>query len=186
MIRPRLPLRVGDDSGVSVIEVLIGSTLFFVLLAAMLSSLDSATRHERGLQSRDEALLELRGAMTRVAKDVRQAVTIAESPDSDHSRLEFSTLVSGVEKAIVYEVEGGEFRRSIDGGSPISLATGIAPTVDPAFCYTFDSVAKTCVDGGAVPTSPTIIRVTLALSPDAFSGGPITLATDVQLRNLRP
>jgi Tfp pilus assembly protein PilW len=177
--------RLRGDHGSTVVELVFASALFLLLLGGVLAMLDSATRAERGQQSRRDALVELREAMTRITKDLRQALVVADAPGSGHSRLEITTLISGDEHPIVYEVVGGEFRRSLDGGGPTALASGIAVTADPTFCYSFDSVGKTCIDDGGPPSPVTSVRITLARTPDASSGGPITLATDVQLRNLQ-
>jgi type II secretory pathway pseudopilin PulG len=178
--------RITDDSGMSIIEMMVAVTLFMGILVAVLSSLDSGAKAERGQEARHSAMLELRQAMTQLTKDLRQTVLL--DPDSTHSRLEIKTLISGAEQDVVYWLEpsgGGklELRRQI-GASPAStLVTNMDPT-DPSFCYSYDSIGLVCTDLGHPPAVPTAIRITLAKDPESNPGEPITLATDVQLRNL--
>lgn len=166
-------IRFSDERGTTLIELVITAAIFIVLLGAALQMLDTGTRSERAQQSRHDALVELRTAVSRVTKDARQALEIA--PASTRTRLEMITLVGGAQHQVTYELVGGEVRRSIDGGAPATIATNV--TVAQPFCYD----PPDCV--AAAPAQPTMIRVTLALTPDVLSGGPITLATDIQLRN---
>ena len=71
------------------------------------------------------------------------------------------------------------------------LGTTPAGTPDPPFCYSYFSAGtpSQCIHtandaGGRVPSVLTAIRVTLAKDPEFNPGEPITLATDVQLRNI--
>ena len=165
--------RLRDDGGMSLIELMVASVLFMVLLGAALQMLDSGTRSERAQQSRHSALVELRGAVGRITKELRQATSV--SPASTTTRLDMTTLISGQPHAVVYEVTGGAMYRSMDGGPATEIASNV--TTAPSFCYD----PPDCVAVGAA--GPSMVRVTLALEPDVFSGGPITLATDIQLRN---
>lgn len=170
----RLVLR--DDRGLTVIEVVIASTLSLVILMGAFQLLDSGTRHERGQQARHSALLELRGAMTRMSKDVRQALSI--EPSSTRTRLDMQGLVLGAQHQIVFELTGGKLVRKVDGASVgTPLASDVTSTA--VFCYD----PPDCVL--ATPSvEPTSIRISIAREPEVFSGGPITLATDVELRNI--
>ena len=61
-------------------------------------------------------MLEIRGAMERLTKDLRQATSM--DPTSSENRIVMNTLVSGVEKRVVYELvtTGGgnyELRRAL-------------------------------------------------------------------------
>jgi Tfp pilus assembly protein PilV len=167
--------RLRREEGVSVIELMVASVIFIILLLPILSLLDSGTRTERASQVRHDALVDLRGAMTRVTKDVRQALSIA--PSSSKTMLDMNTIVGGVDRRIVYQLSAGTLTRSVGGGTPAPLATKV--TSAEIFCYDPPDCAL-----ATVPDDPSAVRVTIALEPVVFSGGPITLATDVELRNL--
>jgi type II secretory pathway pseudopilin PulG len=185
--------RVRDDCGVSLIEMLVASAMFFLILAAVLTSLDSGTRTERGQQARRDALVELREAMGRLTKELRQAESI--DPASTHESLMMETLISGERVAVTYRLHplGSdiyELRRQEALNTEETIVTnmvvGTTANPDPPFCYSFDSAGTPpkCIDAGSPPIALTAIRVTLAKDPESNPGEPITLATDVQLRNL--
>lgn len=166
--------RLRDETGTSLIEVVIALGIFLVLLFAVLLVLDSATRAERGGEARHVALLEVRSAMHRISKDLRQATSIAPSSTTD--RIEIDTLIAGEPHGIVFEVAGGEIRRIIDGGNPVPLADDV--TTATPFCFDPPDCVATS------PGSPSMVRVTLDVEPEVFASGPLTLVTDIKLRNL--
>ena len=192
--------RLRDDAGFTLIELMVAGVMFSILTFAAFAALDAGTKAERGQQARHDAMLEIRAAMDGFTKELRQATFI--DPASDHNKLTMKTIISGVETDVVYElvsVGGGlyELRRKVGAGSAVPIVTnmvvGTTPlgTPDPPFCYSYYSAGapSQCIDatnsvGGRVPDALTAIRVTLAKDPESNPSEPITLATDVQLRNL--
>jgi prepilin-type N-terminal cleavage/methylation domain-containing protein len=191
-----------DDSGFSLIELMVASFVASILLFAALNVLDSSTRTEKGQQVRHDAMLEIRRAMGIFTKDLRQATWI--DPESTQELLKMKTLMSGAETDVEYRLHalGGdlyELRRKVGIGAEYALVTnmvvGTTPfgDPDPPFCYSYYSAGapSECVDtidpntGDAHPPDElTAIRITLAKDPEFNPGEPITLATDVELRNL--
>lgn len=169
----RPPLIRGDD-GTSLVELMIVVTVLLVIIGSALQIFDSGTRTERAQQARHDALLDVRQALDRIAKDTRQATLI--DPASTRNRLAVETTIDGVAHDIVFELVAGEIRRIVDGGAPVPLADHVTST-DP-FCY---DPPEPCE--AASPSDPTMISVKLAVEPEVFSGGPIELKTDIQLRN---
>jgi type II secretory pathway component PulJ len=167
--------RLREEDGVGMIELLVAAAIFIILLLPVLSLLDSGTKTERANQARHEALLDLRSVMTRITKDVRQALTI--DPASDRTKLDMETIVLGVEHRVVYQLTGGTVTRAVDGGAATLLAEKV--TSAQIFCYDPPDCVLT-----APPEDPTSVRVDIALEPEVFSRGPINLATDVELRNI--
>jgi Tfp pilus assembly protein PilE len=192
--------RLRDDEGLTLIELMVAGVMFSIILFAAFSALDVGTKNERGQQARHEAMLEIRGAMDRFTKDLRQATYV--DPASNHNKLTMKTIISGAETDVVYELValGGdlyELRRKVGAGTAQvmvrNMVVGTTPfgAPDPPFCYSYYSAGapSECIDatnavGGRVPDALTAIRVTLAKDPEFNPGEPITLATDVQLRNL--
>jgi Tfp pilus assembly protein PilW len=175
---------VRDEDGVSLIELVIVTAISLVIIGAVLSMLESGTKVERGTQARHSALLDLRSAIVDIDKDLRQAVSLDASSTTSH--LDMCTYLSGVQRRVVYDVSSGQLTRATSSSSCSgSLGTAILVihvTSTAPFCYDYDSVADTC--GGAAPSTTTkIVHVQLAATPEVFSGGPITLATDIELRN---
>jgi type II secretory pathway pseudopilin PulG len=162
----------------SIIELLIAITLFMVLLMSVLATLDSGTRTERASQAKQDTIHDLRTAVARMAKDVRQAVAIQST--SSKGRLAFRTIVGGDEKDVIYEVDANkDLYRLVDGVPPgVPLASGVT-NASTLFCYD----PPTCAMASPVPPF-TRVRISLTGLPEVGSQAPITFATDVELRNL--
>ena len=176
-----IPLRrrLCDERGLSVLEIVIAGGLFMTLLAAVLMMLDSGTRTERAQQARQDALLELRDAMTDLSTEVRQAVALM--PESTRSRLVIETPRTGAERWATFELVNGEFLTQTCAvlpctGSPTSVTSNV---ITGTFCYD---------PPGCISTAPTSamsnIRISLSVQPDVSSASEIVLWTDVELRNI--
>jgi type II secretory pathway pseudopilin PulG len=201
-VRTRVPRirRIRDDAGFTLIELGVAGLMFTIILFAAFTALDVSTKAERGQQARHEAMLEIRSAMDRFTKDLRQATYV--DPASNHNKITMKTIIEGAETDVVYELValGGdiyELRRKVGVGTAFAIVknmvVGTTPfgAPDPPFCYSYYSAGapSQCIDttnaaGGRVPGTLTAIRVTLAKDPEFNPGEPITLATDVQLRNV--
>jgi hypothetical protein len=162
------------------IELVVVTAISLVVLGAVLSMLDSGTKTERATEARHSALLALRAGLVHIDKDLRQAISIAST--STTSTLDMQTYVSGVQHHVVYDVSSGALRRTLDGGTPVTLVAHV--TTATPFCYDPPGCVATAPLSAPSPT--TLIRVTVAATPEVFSGGPITIATDIQLRNPQP
>jgi Tfp pilus assembly protein PilW len=174
--------RLRDERGTSLIELVIVSAVSLVILGAVLSMLESGTKTERGTEARHSALLALRGGLVRIDKDLRQATSVASTSTTSH--LDICTYISGSPKHVVYDIASGTLTRKIsstDCAGAVGTATPLVShvTTTAAFCYDPPDCSPT-----ADPTAATKIRVTIAATPEVFSGGPITLATDIDLRNI--
>ena len=170
-----------DERGLSLVEVVVASALSMIILFAVLSTLDSGTKSERITQARQEALLDLREAMARMTKEIRQATSVSSS--SNATMLDIQTYVEGAPHRVVYQITGtppnARLLRSYDGGTPQVLSDRIV--APQAFCYEFDQ--PDCLS--ATPTvNLSAVRVSLEMSPIIFGSGTVTLATDVELRNI--
>jgi type II secretory pathway component PulJ len=192
MIPRRCREEVSHDGGTTLVELVITLGLLMMMLLAVLSLLDSGTRTERAQQARGDAITGARQTVDRVSKDVRQATAV--NADSTQSSLDIQTLIAGSPTRVVYDVSGGNFRRTVcagfaftsacDGNAAV-MATRVSPP--EVFCYDYDPQTGCLEDSGLHPRTsplPTSIRVDISVQPEVFSGGPIRLATDVELRNL--
>jgi Tfp pilus assembly protein PilV len=187
--------RLRDEGGLSIIEVTIASVLLIIVLFSAFSLLDSGTRSERTSQARNDAQVMLRTAVAQMTKEIRQATYVDST--SNQSSLSMKTLIGGTEYWVSYEVTGTTPNAVLNRrqcASPTSSTTisclastaavQIADRVvaPQAFCYQFD-------DPDCLAVSPTstlsAIHVSLQVSPVVFSQGTVTLATDVQLRNIK-
>jgi len=191
----RLVRHLHRDDGFSLVEVMVASLLFLVMVMAALSLLDSGTKSERTSQARNDAQAMLRRAVAQMSKEIRQTTLVDSS--SDQSDLYMKTLLQGVEYWVSYKVVGtppNATLRRAQCSSPASsttiscLASAVSVqladrVVAPqAFCYQFDD--PDCL--ATVPTTTlSSVHVSLQVAPVAFASGSVTLATDVHLRNIQ-
>ncbi len=113
--------------------------------------------------------------MARLTKELRQVVSI--DPSSTRNRLDVQTRIGGVERHALYELSNGEFSRTLDDGVAVAIAERVKTT--HPFCYdppdcTLDSP----------PLYLTSVRISIGVEPAADSSEPVSLATEVELRNL--
>jgi Tfp pilus assembly protein PilW len=171
-----------DDRGLSLIELVIAGALSMLVLVGLLAALNAGTRAESGTSTRHAAFRELRDAVDRATGDIRQATGV--NPSSSSSSLDIQTLVGGAPTRMIYAVEGADFRRTVCasfdfaspcGGETATLAGNVSTA--RAFCYDAECAAE------APPPALSLLRITIAGRP-AASAPPVTVGTDVQLRNL--
>lgn len=177
------------DAGVTLVEISIGMAIFSVIFAAVLATLDSTTKNQAGTQAKAEKLDELRGAVDRIGKEARQALTI--DPASTRSRLSMRTLINSDEWDVVYEIADGTLTRKskpvadppVEFGQPTLLADSIT-NGSSVFCYE-QLTGSTCP--AAVPGSaPETITIQLVAHPRAPAAGELTLKVEIRRRNLNP
>jgi type II secretory pathway component PulJ len=174
-----------DERGISVVELAIASALSLVILLSLLMTLDTGTKTERGQQARNEAMLDLRQTMGRITKDTRQALSLSTA--STRNKIDMVTFVSGARERVVFELAAGSITRKTCDASTITACT--LPTTGYRLATNVTGTNPFCYDPPICALSaplahPRSVRISIALEPAAFSGGPITLATDVKLRNI--
>jgi Tfp pilus assembly protein PilW len=202
MIR-RISSQLRREDGFTLVEMMVASMMAMIIVFAALSALDNVTNNEKGQQVRHSAMLEIRQAMTQFTRDLRQATWV--DPTSTHNAIRMKTLSDSAEIAVKYDlvnVSAGlyELRRTLGtvatngtitwSGTTVPVVTNMVVDTtanpDPPFCYSYYSAGSPseCIDTGAPPPELTAIRITIAKDPEHNPSGPITLATDVKLRNL--
>lgn len=167
-----------SEEGFTLIELVTSSALAIVVLLSALTLLDGVTRSERGAQARYDVVLNVRGVMMQTTKLARQALTVDSTSTKSH--LVMTTLVSGSPHHITFDVTGGSLIETDDTTGTGAQTILRRVTTPQPFC--FDPPACTSTS----PTSSKTLRITLAATSDKQSGGtvPVTLSSDVRLRNL--
>lgn len=138
-----------------------------LVAAVMLDSLASAQRSERYASDRAAALDELRAAMARFTKDMRQASGVAEGAGDAH--LQVDTYVQGVAATVVYDVTGGVLTRAV-GTAPAEVLIDDLVT-DAVFSYDPD-----------VATAE-VVTIRLEVRPPTSPETTIELTSEVGMRN---
>ena len=134
--------------------------------------LESGTKVQALQQTKSEKLDELRGAVARMTKEVRQAVNVYRS--STGSRLDMLTYIDGALHQIVYDASGDTVTRTVDGGSAVPIASRVQ---NPTEMFTY---APASWSGNG----PSMVAVSLTAKPSAAGSTALTLSTNVYLRNI--
>lgn len=167
--------RVADDSGFTLVELLVAMTIVIALLTISTSTLvasNSAVATTRKVQGLNE---EARQALNRIARDVRQASAIVTAVNPDRPTFEPGSIVAL------------SFRSDFDGDGCIA---GVTPTVQPpgftgckaynslnpedvTYCFAPSTAQLYVIDNNATGVTPVTATST------SCSGGQPLLAGDV-------
>jgi len=158
--------RTRSDRGTTVVELLVTVAVMSLIVGAVMTVWSAAQKGEGTATSRTVDLNEMRNALQRMTKDIRQASSVhtqtATSFDAD-------TYIEGVKHRVAYTASGTTLTRKVDAGTAVTLLTDLANT--NVFTYT--------TDGNL------LLQVTVLLTIDQSSGeGTLNLQSDVQTRNL--
>jgi type II secretory pathway pseudopilin PulG len=175
----RLVRRLGrSEEGFTLVETLVASTIALLIGSLLITTLVVAMRTEKYTAQDSEALVELRTAMDRLTKEVRQARQVYSASTGTSMQIWVDTdrdyHQDGSERitwALVIVGSEAELRRSSSGGSTHTVAVQLVPGT--AFTYS--------------PAPPSTSSVTVTLTADVQAGSHAaarTLETQVRLRNV--
>lgn len=153
--------------GYTLIEVMIVTALFLVVIGIVFAMLVSSQRSEALERGRAQTLEDMRVAMDRMTKDLRQASAVIGTPTDDH--IEFMTYDNGAPIDVIYDASGTTLTRTAAGkSSPLQKDL----TTTSLFTY--------------VPSSatPQDVQIELVVAPPNLPSTTITLDGEVHLRNL--
>lgn len=159
--------REKNESGFTLVELLIVMVLLGVVMGVIANTLWTVQRSEAYTRGRTEALEDMRTALNRMTKDLRQVVDINTTPTASH--LDVDTYINGVETHVVYDVTGGVLTRSIGGGTVELVQDEL--TNNDIFTYTPDALA------------PNMVAVVLVVKPSNLPDTTLTLNAEIELRN---
>jgi type II secretory pathway pseudopilin PulG len=161
------------------VELVVVIGIVLVILGGVLSMLVVAFRTQSGQSARTDALDEMRGATARMTKEIRQALSIATC--SSTQVLDMQTLINGTQARVIYDVSGTNLRRTRDP----SPAT--APCVPASNAITMTAGLNSTAVFAYSPTTwtsaPAVVTITVIVQPRQSGATPVTLRTDIQLRN---
>ncbi len=158
--------RTSAESGFTVIEITVTLSIMLVVVGALLTIFDSTQRTQVFAQERSQTLDEIRLALDRMTKEIRQG-SVVESA-STTSFLGVDTYVNGVATHIHYTVSGTSLLREVNGSSSTLLANLNSSDV---FTYAPDAA------------SAQVITITLNVHPLRRPDTVVSLTSEVRLRN---
>jgi prepilin-type N-terminal cleavage/methylation domain-containing protein len=159
-----------DERGYTLIELMIVSAIFAIVITLIFGTLTSVQKSEAYTRDRTLAVQSMRDAMDRMTRELRQATNIVPTPSISH--VEFDTYDLGKPVHITYDATGPTLTRQVGTGTPATLLTGLVST--SLFTYSPDTNTTTAVD------------IDLQLKPSNMPNTIVELKSDVELRNLTP
>ncbi|MGZ4206933.1 MAG: PilW family protein [Actinomycetota bacterium] len=144
------------------------TTLLLVVMTSILTSFESIQKTSVRETARSEESDQVRLAMERVSKEVRQAIDVRAG--SSTSFLDVDTYIEGVETHVSYTASGTTLKRTANGQT-LTLLERLSST--NVFAYDPDV------------NTPSVVTITLVAKPEFFQSdsGLITLTSEIQLRN---
>lgn len=143
-------------------------SLLLVVMGAILGIFQVVQRQTSFVKERSESLDTMRIAVDRMTKEIRQASIVETTSTAGH--LEMTTYVLGIEKDIVYAVDGDLLTRSVGGGTPVVLQDDLVD--GNIFTYTGDA-------GGVIQ----VVSLTLSVHPPRRPETTLVLTSEVRIRN---
>lgn len=173
MGRTRLPLpsisarRRHFEDGFTILEVAMTTSILMVVIVSLLGVFVSTQRSQAYVTDRAATLDDLRLAMDRLTKELRQATVIQAGATA--TAISVRTFVGGNDEAVTWQVSGGTLRRSDEWGGNVPVLTPITNT--DVFTYS-PSAAQ-----------PLVVTVRLQTRPRSSPDVLMELTSEIRLRN---
>jgi hypothetical protein len=141
-----------------------------LVLGVLFSALDGVVKSEAYSSDRTASLDNMRVTLNVMTRELRQASNVNEVT-STPSRIEFDTYGTSGPRHVVYQATGTVLTRTIGGGSPVTVLSGLAST--SIFTY---------VTAPPVPGAQWV-RINLQVRPKRSPETVLVLDSEVNLRN---
>lgn len=154
------------DAGYTIVELTVTIAIFSIVLASLVGVFISVQRSQAYVSDRTESLDNLRLAMDRLSKEVRQTTTVTAKTATS---LAITTFVAGSAEDITWAVVGGTLTRTDQWGASATVLRNV--TNSDVFTYT-PATGRPVVVAVRLQTRP-------AQSPDTL----LELTSEIRLRN---
>jgi type II secretory pathway component PulJ len=162
--------RARAAAGHTIIELAITCSLLLIVLGVIFSALDDVMNVQAYDSERTNSLDSMRLTLNTMTRELRQASSIDETT-STPSHIDFESYGRTGARHVVYNASGTTLTRQVNGGSAVTILTGLAST--SLFTY---------VTAPPVPGAQWVqinVRVRPKHSPDTV----LVLDSEVNLRN---
>lgn len=150
------------------VELTITVGILTLVVASLLGTFVAAQRSQAYVTDRSETLDELRQAMDRITKEVRQATWMWEWNSSN--LLYMRTFIAENEETVLYWADGSTLWRYDEYWRSRPILDGMTTW----WTFTFSPSAQ----------APTTVRIRLRARPDQSPNTVLELSSEVRLRNL--
>lgn len=141
--------------------------LLTIVMVSLVTVFESVQRTQAFTQERSQSLDDMRIAMDRMTKEIRQASSI--SSGSTESTLSMSTFVNGVSTSVLYRPGGGGTLVRVVGSSQAPILTNLNST----------SIFQYAPDVAGVQ----VVTITLSVHPARRPATVLQLTSEIRLRN---
>jgi prepilin-type N-terminal cleavage/methylation domain-containing protein len=159
--------RTSAESGFTLIELSVTMMLLLVVVGSLLGVFEAVQRTAGFTQARVESTDQMRLAIERLTKELRQATSITTT--SSASSLDMQTFVNGVATHVVYAASGSTFSRTSG-----STTTVVLTDLDSTSIFTYTPSV----------TAPQVVSITFAVRPKQRPDTVLNLTSEVRLRNM--
>jgi type II secretory pathway pseudopilin PulG len=159
--------RTSAEHGFTLAELTVTMMLMLVVVGALLAVFESVQRTASFTQARVESTDEMRLAIERLSKELRQASSITSTSTS--STLDMQTYINGVQTHVVYVASGDVLKRT-SGTTTIELLHDLDSTA--VFAYTPDVIGTQ------------VVTLSFAVRPKRRPDTVLNLTSEVRLRNV--
>lgn len=188
-----------DESGLTLIELLVAATMSVIVVAGAASMLISAVREQPSISKRAQSISSARWVLDRMVREIRNGIEVDRVTATSGS-VSFRTYVrrtscgSGVASAptvhsipcqVTYTCTTTACSRieaapGVETGTPVRVFEGINSA--SVFCYLPSANANPATCGPVGAEAPTYVRITLRIANPEGSGS-LTVSDGGTLRN---
>jgi len=162
-----LSLRTSAESGFTLIELSVTMMLLFIIVGSLLTVFESVQRTAGFTQARVESTDQMRLAIERLTKELRQATSITST--STATTLDMQTYINGVQTHVVYASTGATLSRTSGATTTIVMNDLDSTSV---FAYAPSAAAAQ------------VVTITFSVRPKQRPDTVLNLTSEVRLRNM--
>jgi type II secretory pathway component PulJ len=126
-------MRARDESGITVVELVISVMLVGIVSAVFLPIMASSSRSIHPMQVRSQTIDSLRNALSAIGREMRSAECVSEPAANAPAgnRLQFRTDANNENYEVTYTAENGQLLRKVTGEDFVQVVeTGLVNTGD--------------------------------------------------------
>jgi len=168
--------------GFTLVEIMVAATITIMVVGAVASVMMTINRSVHGLSESIDLNIRTRVLQERIAFDVRNLMSIDEPPTSQSFKGTVIDYATGASYKIVYALNNGCLTRSLNGGAPVTVMSGLVTDTNASKYSVFrfgdrigvttaaettDKDKVTAIRFDLVPTATTLQRLGLTNTVNA-------------------
>jgi len=129
-------MRTRDESGITVVELVISIMLIGIVSTVFLPIMATASRSIHPMRVRSQTIDSLRNSLSSIGREMRSAECVSEPAANagPGNRLRFTTEANNTTYEVTYIAENGQLLREVTGENTVLVETGLV-NPDDAFTH---------------------------------------------------